>query len=181
MTYSFHCYNAMANFGSVSALKRLLGETTAPPVIICIGSDLVIGDSLGPIVGTMLQKNDRIGGYVYGTLRSPVTAKEIKYVEPFVRYTHPNSKIIAIDAAFGAENEIGLVKFSNGPLSPGSGVNKCLLSVGDVHALGIVAAKTPFPYQTLELTRLNLVYRMAELISETLLTLFASKTQNQVI
>lgn len=171
----------MAELGSAVALKRILGEQTEPPVIVCIGSDLVIGDSLGPIVGTMLQQKNYLSNYVYGTLRAPVTAKEIKYVEAFIRHTHPNSKIIAIDAAVGLDSEVGLVKLSEGSLNPGSGANKRLKSIGDVCFLGIVAPKSAFPYQSLELTRLHTVYRMAEIITQSILTLFASPAQNQRI
>ena len=117
MEFSFHLYNTVAPTGMAMALRRLLGEYSAPPVILCIGSDLAIGDSLGPIVGTMLHRTS-FRAYLYGTLRSPVTAKEIKYLSAFLRETHPDSKIIAIDAAVGEESEIGLVKLSDQPLRP---------------------------------------------------------------
>ena len=77
------------------ALGNVL-KSSAPPVVLCIGSDLAIGDSLGPLTGTMLRRQEGFRGFVYGTLRSPVTAKEIGYVESFLRKTHPRSKIIAV-------------------------------------------------------------------------------------
>lgn len=181
MTYSFHTFNAMAHFGSSVALKRLLGEQEQPPVIVCVGSDLVIGDSLGPLVGTMLSEQAHIAGYVYGTLRSPVTAKEIRYLQSFLKKTHPRSKVIAIDASFGQQNEIGLIKLTDAPLRPGSGVNKSLQEIGDVCILGIVAQKSAFPVQTLDLIRLSAVYRMAELIAKTVSTIFANETQGKSI
>ncbi len=185
MEYAFHVCNTMSPLGMARAIKRMLGDGDAPPVLLCIGSDLAIGDSLGPIVGTMVRRTaSACGGYVYGTLRAPVTAKEVRYVREFLRQTHPNAKIIAVDAAVGEESEIGLIKLSDTPLRPGSGANKRLGKVGDISILGILAKKSAFPYASLNLTRLNLVYMMAEAIAraiDTVLSGGADKNSQQVV
>lgn len=165
MEYAFHFYNTMAETGLMMALSGFLGELSAPPVILCIGSDLAVGDSLGPVTGTMLKSKRGVYGYVYGTLKNPVTAKEVKYIDSFLRRTHPGSKVIAVDAAVGEESDIGLIKATSAPLKPGSGANKRLGKVGDVSVLGIVAKKSAFSYSLLNLTRLNMVYSMAEIIA----------------
>ena len=164
MEFAFHFYNAMAETGVMMALSRCLGELTAPPVILCIGSDLAVGDSLGPVTGTLLRKKG-LSGYVYGTLKTPVTAKEVKYVDTFLRKLHPNSKIIAVDAAVGDEADVGLIKVIDAPLKPGTGANKRLGKVGDISVLGIVAKKSAHFYSLINLTRLNVIYNMAEVIS----------------
>lgn len=164
--FAFHFYNSLAETGMMMALSRCLGELSAPPVVLCIGSDLAMGDSLGPITGTLLKRRGAaFCGYVYGTLKCPVTAKEVKYLDDFLRKTHPQSKIIAVDAAVGDEQDVGLVKIASGALRPGAGANKRLGRVGDVSVLGIVARKSAFSYSLLNLTRLNMVYTMAENIA----------------
>ncbi len=165
MNFAFHSCNTMSRLGIMTALNRILRDMEAPPVILCIGSDLAIGDCLGPVTGTLLKKRSLPCGYVYGSLKTSVTAKEIRYVGDFLKKTHPHSKIIAIDAALGDESEIGLIKVSDEALRPGSGAKKSLGKVGDVSILGIVADKRNFTYETLNLTRLGLVYSMAETIS----------------
>lgn len=155
----------MAETGIYMALKNLLGTMDAPPVVLCVGSDLAVGDSLGPVTGTLLQRRREFGGFVYGTLARPVTAKEVRYLDAFLKKTHPASKVIAVDAAVGDESDVGLIKVMQGPLRPGSGANKRLGRVGDVSVLGIVARRSPFSYQLLNLTRLNMVYAMAEAVS----------------
>ncbi|MDE6059792.1 MAG: spore protease YyaC [Clostridia bacterium] len=175
MDYAFHFYNSMAETGIMMALEKCLGETDAPPVVLCIGSDLAVGDSLGPITGTMLRRRPEFRGFVYGTLNAPVTAKEVKYINNFLKKTHPFSKIIAVDAAVGEDSDVGLVKVSNQPLRPGSGANKRLGKVGDVSILGIVAKKSSFSYSVLNLTRLNVVYSMAQTISDALSALSSLK------
>ncbi len=164
MEYAFHYYNTLAETGLYMALAKLLGPLEAPPVILCIGSDLAVGDSLGPVTGTMLRENKGdFRGFVYGTLKTPITAKEVRYMEAFLRKTHPKSKIVAIDAAVGESSDVGLLKVTSGPIRPGAGANKRLGRVGDVSILGIVAPKSAFSYSLLGLTRLNMIYAMASI------------------
>ena len=162
--FAFHFNNSMAQTGIYMALTQLLGQAEQAPVILCIGSDLAVGDSLGPVAGTMLVRR-KFPGYVYGTLRSPVTAKETKYLAEFLRRTHPGRPVIAVDAAVGEEEDVGLIKVMRGALRPGAGANKRLPKVGDISVLGIVAKKSPAVYPLFHLTRLGTVYAMAETIS----------------
>ena len=147
-------------------------ENNTPPVVVCVGSDLAIGDCLGPITGSMLKyKTQGLGIFLYGTLASPVTAKEIRYLRTFLKDTHKQSQIIAVDAAVGEEGDIGLIKITDKPLLPGAGANKKLGALGDLSIMGIVAEKSLANYNLLNTTRLNLVYKMAEIISDSLASL----------
>ena len=165
MEYSFNVYNKMATTGLVLSLGRLI-KPQQRPVILCIGSDLAIGDSLGPVCGTMLLKKKYCDLFVYGTLKKTITAKEIKCMNDFLHETHPGCPVIAIDAAVGDAGDIGLIRVTNNGIRPGLGANKRLGKVGDIGILGIVAEKSVFNYSLLNLTRLNLVYRMADIISD---------------
>lgn len=165
MEHTFHFNNTMARTGIYMALRSLIKHQNVPPVILCIGSDLAVGDSLGPIVGTMLSTGGHFRGYVYGTLRNPVTAKEAKYLAEFLKKTHPHGDIVAVDAAVGEEEDVGLLKVLHGSVRPGAGANKRLPKVGDVSILGIVAKKSPLSYPLFHLTRLGCVYAMADIIA----------------
>ncbi len=198
MDYAFHLYNKLAADGAAMALDRLLvsdlekkktkkrGACTSspqflsPPVVVCIGSDLAIGDSLGPIVGSMLKyKTQGLQAFLYGTLTSPVTAKEIPYLRSFLKETHKGSQILAIDAAVGERGDIGLIKLADKPLFPGAGANKKLGEVGDISIMGIVAEKSVSNYGLLNTTRLNLVYAMSEIISDAVSTLLWNLESNR--
>lgn len=166
MEYTFNSFNAY----SVNGLSQALHKNNIKckkPIIVCVGSDLVLGDSLGPLVGTLLKKKN-LSSYVYGTLNSPITAREVGYVKTYVKKMHPNSIVIAIDAAIGSEDDIGLIKLKDKGLKPGLGVNKDLDIIGDISIIGIVAGKSENNYSLYNLTRLNLVYKMADVISESL-------------
>lgn len=166
MDYSFNLYNKLAPDGICLALKKSTPEG-ASPVILCIGSDLSVGDSLGPVTGTKLkQQLAGLNCYVYGTLAKPITAHEVKYINDFLRLTHPASPIIAIDAAVGNAGDIGLIRVAGRGLRPGSGANKRLAKVGDVSVMGIIAEQSVFNYSLFSATRLNVVYKMSEIIAD---------------
>lgn len=142
----------------------LCGES---PVVICIGSDLVIGDSLGPLVGSMLREQG-YSSFLYGNLQTTVTAKELPKIKSFVDKINPNYKKLVIDAAVGNKEEIGTIKIRKGSIHPGSGANKFLSPIGDVSILGIVSERSIVGYSVHDLTRLKLVYSMAKTISHSL-------------
>lgn len=162
--YSFNSYNTQTDIGIFQALTEC-NPLNKKPIFVCIGSDLVLGDSLGPLVGTFL-KNKGVQSYVYGTLNFPITAKEIEYARTYLKQMHPSSTIIAIDAAIGSADDVGLIRVINKGLKPGLGVDKNLGTVGDSSIIGIVAAKSLQNYNLFNMTRLNLIYKMAEQISE---------------
>lgn len=179
MDYSFNLYNSLAPNGICIALKKTVPLDGAAPVFLCIGSDLSVGDSLGPVTGTKL-KNMLAGlnCYVYGTLAKPITAHEVKYMNEFLKQTHPSSPIIAIDAAVGAAGDIGLIKVAKHALRPGSGANKKLAKVGDVSIMGIIAEQSMFNYSLFSATRLNVVYRMSDIIAEGITSFVLDYIQN---
>lgn len=203
MEFSFHIYNKLAADGLSMGVDKLLrlyqnmkkvgagmrstptsidNITKNPPVIVCIGSDLAIGDSLGPIVGSMLKfKTQGLGVFVYGTLAAPVTAKEIRYMRTFLKETHRGCPVIAVDAAVGDSGDIGLIKLNNTPIMPGAGANKQLGTLGDISIMGVVAEKSVSNYGLLNTTRLNLVYSMAEIISNGLSSLLWEHTSKEKI
>lgn len=180
MDYSFNLYNAMAPGGICLSLKKIFGAAEFPPVVLCIGSDLSVGDSLGPVTGTKLkEKLTNLNCYVYGTLAKPITAHEVKYMNEFLKATHPESPVIAIDAAVGLAGDIGLIKVAKKAINPGSGANKKLSKVGDVSIMGIVAERSVFNYSLFSSTRLNIIYKMSEIIAEGVSSFIIESIQNK--
>lgn len=161
--FSFSAFNKFSCEGIFQSLIEC-NSKNKKPIFICIGSDLVLGDSLGPLVGTFL-KNKNIGSYIYGTLNFPITAKEVEYAGTYLKQMHPNSITIAIDAAIGESDDVGIIRVLDKGLKPGLGVNKKLGTVGDLSIVGVVASKSTQNYNLFNLTRLNLVYKMAETIA----------------
>jgi len=160
-------FNSFSDYCSDGIFQSLLecNSKNLKPVFICIGSDLVLGDSLGPLVGTILRRKN-IKSYVYGTLNYPITAKEVEYAGKYLKQMHPDSISIAIDAAVGNPDDVGLIRVLDKGLRPGLGVDKNLGVVGDISIIAVVASKSLQNYNLFNLTRLNLVFKMAEKIAD---------------
>lgn len=141
------------------AIKLTCGKEK--PVIICVGSDLTVGDSLGPYVGTKLNECGNTDYYVYGTLKNPITAKEVKTISEKIKLVHPNSKILVIDAALGKNSEIGYVKVLDNGIKPGLGVKKDLPLIGDTAIIAIVGEYSGNFCALSGNERFNLIYLMA--------------------
>ena len=158
--YSFNIFNKFAENGIFSSLNNLYFQKT--PVIICVGTDGVMGDSVGPLVGSML-KEKNLPAFIYGELFNPITAREIESVKEFVKKTHPDSKVLVIDSAVGEQEEVGAIKICDSGIKPGLGAKKDLPFLGDVSVMAVVEKKGKV--ENLKNVRLRLVYKMAMLIS----------------
>ncbi|MBQ8726106.1 MAG: spore protease YyaC [Clostridia bacterium] len=142
-------------------LAKILGKKL--PVIVCIGTDAVVGDCLGPLVGSLLKERLKGKTYVFGTVESPVTAKEVQTVGEFIKNAYPYSPVLAIDAALGSPDEIGSLKIADCPIKPGLGVDKNLQSLGTASIMGVVEDRDRGK-NLLSTVRFSLVYKMAKAI-----------------
>ena len=133
--------------------------------VLCIGSDRITGDCLGPLVGSRLLSSPA-DLPVYGTLQHPLHAENLQRILPTIKERHPGCRFIAVDAALGSKEHLGKVSISPGPLLPGRGLRKSLPAIGDVSITGIVGMENGIPELTLPYTRLYLVDRLAEFISQ---------------
>jgi putative sporulation protein YyaC len=147
-------------FEQVSAVQE-----KRPIVLVCIGSDRSTGDSLGPLVGTFLEKQAPAHLHVYGTLAKPVHALNLAETIHSIQTTHYRPLVIAIDACLGRLSSVGHVFFSEGPLAPGAGVQKELPAVGDFNIKAVVNVSGFMEMMILQNTRLHLVYELAELVA----------------
>ena len=113
--------------------KKLKEKSGENPVYFCVGSDLSLMDSLGPRIGSRLKEKSGEKLNVYGVQGATINALNVKKAYRAVKYLHPQSKIIVIDAATGDNtNEI---RFKNCGIRPGAGSGKDLGVVGDIGIL----------------------------------------------
>lgn len=97
-------------------------------LFLCIGSNDIIWDSIGPLVGTNLQK--RLGSkLVLGDEKNNI----ISYRDLIRNYTKIKGRyIIAIDAAISTKEMAGEIFISDKPLIMGLGVNNIKGIVGNM-------------------------------------------------
>jgi putative sporulation protein YyaC len=146
-------------------LDHLPNFSTRPIVFVCIGTDRSTGDSLGPLIGTLLQEKEIAPYHVYGTLDDPIHAVNMDAKLAEIKQKHFNPFIIGIDACLGRLKSVGSIQVGDGPVKPGAGVNKELPEVGNMHITGIVNVSGFMEFFVLQNTRLNLVLKMAKTIA----------------
>lgn len=132
------------------------------PVILCIGSDRVTGDCLGPIVGQLLIER-KVDAHVYGSLTRPVTALNLKESLKKIKLAHSDKKVLAIDSSVGRQADVGKIRVAFGSIAPGSADGKKLPKVGDV---SITATVTDLGKTPLSAVRLGIVYSLARNIAD---------------
>lgn len=159
------------------AMETMADTMIAPcqtPVFLCIGSDRLTGDCLGPFVGHKLQQHYQKKAVIYGTLEHPVHAKNLEYTLKEIKKIYSDPFFIAIDASLGVEKHIGCITLSNGSLFPGEGVRKKLPPVGDIAITGIVGSCLGDATLLLQNTRLHLVNELSDFIFMGIANAFSS-------
>ena len=111
-------------------------------LFVCIGNGKIIGDSLGPLIGTVLEKNKRLIQNnvkidVIGTFENPTLYYN---VEEFIKNidSQDYSEIVIIDSALGSKENIGKVMITPAEILIGVGVNRGRMVKGDIILKGVV-------------------------------------------
>jgi len=149
---------------SFAAIKigDFLAEHMNNAAIVCIGTDKCIIDSLGPLTGTLLMK-ENIKTDIYGTLEKPVHAMNInEYIKNLKKKKY--DCIIAVDACLSNKKNQGIIEVREGSITPGKGIGKFLPEIGDISIIGIVDSSDKEFHDLVQDTRLSLIYEMAEII-----------------
>ena len=150
-----------------------LGSLRRPPVVLCIGSDRVTGDCIGPLVGHMLSSRLHDCA-VLGTLKEPITALNLADAVLTIKRSYAGRKIIAVDSCVGEIDELVTVRVKKGSLRPGLACGKSLPKVGDV---SITATVTTGSSDNLYSVRLGLVYALAAEIADALALAIAASVR----
>jgi putative sporulation protein YyaC len=144
-------------------LKKLRLFKTLP-VILCIGSDRITGDCLGPLCGHLLVNVYNTPCYVYGNLTFPITAQNLQTTLDFIKIRHHNQKIWAVDASIGKREDVGTIKLTTG-IYPGSYVGHNLPKSGSLGISACVSSDSNNDFQT---AKLGYVYNLADKIAQAL-------------
>ena len=137
------------------------------PVFLCVGTDKVVGDSIGAIVGEILTNNDSISGYIYGNLEHNITATNISDTIFKIKNLHPNSPIVVIDGILGDIDEVGQVKFYPYGTIPAGEFNNGEF-VGDYSILAVVDVKGIDTLTFLNSVKLKTAIDMARFIADSI-------------
>lgn len=161
-------YNQQDKSRFSSAVREKLANSNAP-VYMCIGTEKVFSDSLGPRVGTLLNLAMDAPLFVYGLIEQNITAENLLKSYEFIKSMHPDNPIVVVDAGVGESDQLGMVQLCDGGILPGAATNKNLPEIGDVGIVGIVAEKGMSDFYTLNSAKDKLVGDVARFITEAIL------------
>ncbi|MCI1859494.1 MAG: spore protease YyaC [Sporolactobacillus sp.] len=163
-----HYFNAADCAGIARNIRKLLSKRYGPIVIVCIGTDRSTGDALGPLVGSYLHHFSLPSTFVFGTLERPVHAVNLHDTIEAIEAAYPDAFLVAVDACLGRPQNVGKICVSDGPVSPGAGVNKQIEPIGNMNITGVVNISGFMEYSVLQSTRLHFVMELATRIGDAL-------------
>lgn len=141
-------------------------ENCSPNIVfVCIGTPRIVGDSVGPRVGTKLVEAG-INAYVYGTLDRPITALNLHRYRKMLAQYHRRDVIVAIDATMGNISDIGTIKLADGGLRPAGAFRSRSAKLGDVGVMAIVGEREGDMLLQLKVTDENFVDMIAQEVFE---------------
>lgn len=105
-------------------------------VFICIGSNKVTGDCLGPLVGSYLKSMYK--ATVYGDMENPINYQNAEKIMKKVENNNSESLKVVIDSALG--KNIGDIIIDDGKVEIGKGLNKNKNIYGDI-SIKVVVGK----------------------------------------
>ncbi len=114
-------------------------------IFLCIGTNKVIGDMIGPMVGERLEKETKnLQKYlpkkmiVYGNMNNTINLKNVEQVLSFLSYQYQDPFLITIDTALGKEENIKQVFISNGEIEIGKALNNGIKYQSHINIKGVV-------------------------------------------
>jgi len=133
-------------------------------VIVCFGTTAISGDSLGPVVGTMLREKYNVPAFVYGTEEHTVNGKNMTEWINFITSVHKDALIIAIDASLGRAEKVGQIVFRSDGVCPAAIKGK-RTRFGDVGILAVVAPSGDDPLMQLMQVEQSFILEIANKVS----------------
>lgn len=162
----------------LESMAQQLSTMVKKAVYMCIGTEKVCADSLGPLVGQMLNDNMESPVFVYGIYGYNITAQNVEGCHRFIRKLHPDCTLVVIDAGVGEADQIGSIQLTDGKIVPGAATDKSLCAVGDVSLVGIVSHKDMQDFYSDSADKQNLVQKTAHKIVRMILSAHSQLAEN---
>lgn len=154
LLYQSHYTNDNILNDTKPILQKIISKNTT---IVCIGSDKIILDCLGPLVGTMLKNRTNLN--IIGDLFNPITSKNISTI-----YNINQQNLLVIDCCISADKtNINNLYIYDEPAFPG-GLNHNKLPVGSCKIIASVDHMNNSSIYR-NCTSLSHIYNMANIIT----------------
>ena len=170
MNYKEDMYNDFVQKFSMILDKEINNLEISKIIFLCIGTDRIIGDAFGPLVGYKLNKlflkNENIK--VIGNLENIINANNIENILKEIKVKYEMPFIIAIDAAVSNRTEIGRIIVSNSKMNVSSVFMNKNIYAGNVSIKGVVSRDLNNPRSNVQLLQnvpLGRIMTMADCVA----------------
>ena len=171
MTFKEEVYQNFVRDFSVVLRPKVDNLKISKLIFLCIGTDRLIGDSFGPLVGYKL-KNLFYGEKnieVIGDLENAINLGNVEEIISNIYNNYETPFVIAIDAAVSNRTQIGRIVVTNSKMNVASSFVKRKISVGDISIKGVVSRdlkRVQHNYRLLQNVPLNLIMNMADCVAQ---------------
>lgn len=107
-------------------------------IFLCVGTSKIIGDSLGPIIGSKLKCLENEFIHIYGTIEQNLNFMNAKMIIEKINSIYENPYIITIDAALSNKGRIGDITIETGYIKIGKALEKSLCFYSNINIKCIV-------------------------------------------
>lgn len=137
--YSSNLVYANFNLEVNKIIEKINKKRYSNLIFVCIGSNKMVGDSLGPIIGEILYRNLKDENIkVLGNLSHNINSKNINQTLKYVEKQYEKPYVISIDSALSNSIEPGNVFILKKGLVAGSALKKKSMEVGNICIKAIV-------------------------------------------
>ena len=153
--------------------KEKLKNDFSQIVFLCVGTDRVIGDCIGPLVGSKL--NELFKDYnvlnvnIYGSLQENINYINVKEIVNKIKKNHNNACIVVVDAALSKKENIGRIFVSNSKTILGKGINKNKIEIGDISIKAVVAKDfkiSRYNFKNLQEASLGFIMNLSQTVAQ---------------
>lgn len=137
-------------------------------VFLCIGTDKIVGDSVGPLVGNHLKNLQNEYLQIYGTLDSTINFINAKDIIEGIYQNLENPYLITIDAALSDVNNKGDIVLSDGYIKIGKALHKSICFYSNINikcVVGKAYLEKEKNIKELEKVSTEEILKMAETVS----------------
>ena len=142
-------------------------------IILCIGSNKMIGDCIGPMVGQKLKDTfkEEKNIVIYGNMKETLNFKNARRVIENIFKMYKKPFIITIDSALGTKKTIENIVVSTGWIKIGDSLGRSICYYSHINIKGVVGKNKHTPKENIEtLKKVNptLVLELSEIITSSL-------------
>ena len=107
-------------------------------IFLCIGTSKIIGDAIGPIIGTKLKSSENKYMHIYGTFENNLNFNNAKNIIEDINRNYKKPCIVSIDAALSNKNKLGDIVIESGYIKLGKALGKCLMFYSHINIKCVV-------------------------------------------